>query len=167
DRSLDPEHIRAGFAAVDNPGRLARLSSSPTVLVDAAHNGHGGRALAEAVTSEFDFRRLVAVVAMLDGKDADAFLAAIEPVVDEVVVTRTGSPRAMALEDLARIAEDRFTAQRVHVVDTLPDAISAALDLVGVPDPTADDDVSGVGVLVTGSVLTAGAARSLFGKDAQ
>src|SRR5699024_698739 len=74
--TLDPELVRAGFAAVDNPGRLERLSSSPTVLVDAAHNGHGGRALAEAVTSEFDFRRLVAVVAMLDGKDTDAFLAA-------------------------------------------------------------------------------------------
>ena len=49
----------------------------------------------------------------------------------------------------------------------LPDALSAALDLVGVPDPTADDDVSGVGVIVTGSVVPAGAARSLFGKDAQ
>ena len=36
-----------------------------------------------------------------------------------------------------------------------------------VPDPTADDDVSGVGVLITGSVVTAGAARGLFGKDAQ
>ena len=163
----DQELVRAGFAAVDNPGRLERLSSSPTVLVDAAHNGHGGRALAEAVTSEFDFKRLVAVVAMLDGKDADAFLAALEPVVEEVVVTRSASPRAMELDELARIAEERFTAQRVHVVDTLPDAVSAALDLVGVPDPTADDDVSGVGVLVTGSVVTAGAARSLFGKDAQ
>lgn len=167
DRALDPELIRAGFAAVDNPGRLERLSSSPTVLVDAAHNGHGGRALAEAVTSEFDFKRLVAVVAMLDGKDADAFLAALEPVVEEVVVTRAASPRAMDPGDLARIAEERFTAQRVHFVDTLPDAVSAALDLVGVPDPTADDDVSGVGVLITGSVVTAGAARSLFGKDAQ
>ncbi len=166
DRSLDPELIRAGFAAVDNPGRLERLSSSPTVLVDAAHNGHGGRALAAAVTSEFDFTRLVAVVAMLDGKDADAFLAALEPVVDEVVITRSGSPRAMDPGELARIAEDRFTAQRVHVVDTLGDAVSAALDLVGVPDPTSDDDVSGVGVLVTGSVVTAGAARDLFGKDA-
>ena len=167
DRSLDPELIRAGFAAVDNPGRLERLSSSPTVLVDAAHNGHGGRALAEAVSSEFDFKRLVAVVAMLEGKDADAFLAALEPVVDEVVITRAASPRAMAPEDLAVIAEERFTAQRVHVVDSLPDAVSAALDLVGVPDPTSDDDVSGVGVIITGSVVTAGAARSLFGKDAQ
>ena len=167
DRMLDPELIRAGFAAVDNPGRLERLSSSPTVIVDAAHNGHGGRALAQSITSEFDFKRLVAVVAMLDGKDADAFLAALEPVVEEVVVTRTASARAMELAELARIAEERFTAQRVHVVETLPDAVSAALDLVGVPDPTADDDVSGVGVLVTGSVVTAGAARSLFGKDAQ
>lgn len=167
DRSLDPELVRAGFAAVDNPGRLERLSSSPTVLVDAAHNGHGGRALAGAITSEFDFKRLVAVVAMLDGKDSDAFLAAIEPFVQDVVITRTDSPRAMDIEDLAQVAEERFTAQRVHVVDTLGEAVSAALDLVGVPDPTADDDVSGVGVVVTGSVVTAGAARTLFGKDAQ
>ena len=135
--------------------------------MDAAHNGHGGRALAEAVTSEFDFRRLVAVVAMLDGKDTDAFLAALEPVVEDVVVTRASSPRALEAEELARMAEERFTAQRVHVVDTLAEAVSAALDLVGVPDPTADDDTSGVGVLVTGSVVTAGAARTLFGKDAQ
>jgi len=166
-RALDPELVRAGFAAVDNPGRLERLSSSPTVLVDAAHNGHGGRALAEAVTSEFDFKRLVAVVAMLDGKDADAFLAALEPVVEEVVVTRPASPRAMPLDDLALLAEERFTAQRVHVVESLPEAVSAALDLVGVPDPTVEVDISGVGALVTGSVVTAGAARSLFGKDAQ
>lgn len=165
-RPLDPELVRAGFAAVDSPGRLERLSSSPTVLVDAAHNGHGGRALAAAVTGEFDFRRLVAVVAMLDGKDAEAFLAALEPVCEEIVVTSNHSPRAMDVEQLATLAEERFTAQRVHVVDSLPEAVGAALDLVGVPDPTADDDVSGVGVLVTGSVVTAGAARTLFGKDA-
>ena len=164
-RALDPELVRAGFAAVDSPGRLERLSSSPTVLVDAAHNGHGGRALARAVTEEFDFRRLVAVVAMLDGKDADALLAALEPVVDEIVVTSNHSPRAMDLRTLAALAEDRFTAQRVHVVDTLSEAVEAALDLIGVPDPTVEDDISGVGVLVTGSVVTAGAARTLFGKD--
>ena len=44
--SLDPDLVRAGFAAVTSPGRLEVVRRSPTVIVDAAHNPHGARALA-------------------------------------------------------------------------------------------------------------------------
>ena len=45
ERRLDPDVVRAGFAAVTSPGRLEVVRRSPTILVDAAHNPHGAAAL--------------------------------------------------------------------------------------------------------------------------
>ncbi|TSE00009.1 bifunctional folylpolyglutamate synthase/dihydrofolate synthase [Skermania sp. ID1734] len=163
-RQLDIEAVRAGFAAVASPGRLERVRSAPTIFLDAAHNPAGAQALAAALTEEFDFRKLVGVVAVLRDKDADGILAALEPVLDEVVVTTNGSPRALDVEQLANLAVQRFGDERVVVAETLPDAVETAIAVaeeVGEPG----EAVSGAGVVITGSVVTAGAARSLFGKE--
>ncbi len=47
-KQLDIDAVQDGFAAVASPGRLERVRTSPTILVDAAHNPHGARALAVA-----------------------------------------------------------------------------------------------------------------------
>lgn len=154
---LDVEAVRAGFAQVSSPGRLEVLRRSPTVLVDAAHNPHGARALAAALAEEFSFDRLVGVVAVLADKDAAGLLEALEPVLDHVVVTRTASPRAMPLEQLAAVAVEVMGEGRVSAVPDLPDALDAAIALVD--DPA---HPGGAGVLVTGSVVTAGEARRLL-----
>jgi dihydrofolate synthase/folylpolyglutamate synthase len=97
-------------------------------------------------------------------KDVDGILSALEPVFDEIVVTHNGSPRAMDVEDLANRAVARFGDERVVVASTLPDALETAIGLAEeVAEP--GEAVSGAGVVVTGSVVTAGVARSLFGKD--
>ncbi|QBJ95058.1 bifunctional folylpolyglutamate synthase/dihydrofolate synthase [Rhodococcus sp. ABRD24] len=164
DRQLDVDAIREGFASVVNPGRLERVRSAPTVFLDAAHNPHGARALAAALAAEFDFRKLVGVMSVMGDKDVDGILAALEPVFDELVVTHNGSPRAMDIEDLANRAVARFGDERVVVAPTLPDALETAIGLAEeVAEP--GEAVSGAGVVVTGSVVTAGAARTLFGKD--
>ena len=164
DRQLDADAIRAGFASVVNPGRLERVRNAPTVFLDAAHNPHGAQALAAALSAEFDFRKLVGVVSVMGDKDVDGILSALEPVFDEIVVTHNGSPRAMDVEDLANRAVARFGDERVVVASTLPDALETAIGLAEeVAEP--GEAVSGAGVVVTGSVVTAGVARSLFGKD--
>ncbi len=81
DRKIDNEMVREGFASVVTPGRLERVRSAPNVFVDAAHNPHGAAALARALDSEFGFRKLVAVVAVMSDKDAEGILPALEPVV--------------------------------------------------------------------------------------
>lgn len=164
DKQLDVDAVRGAFASLTNPGRLERVRSAPTVFLDAAHNPDGARALAAALAAEFDFRKLVGVVAVLSDKDADGILTALEPVFDEIVVTTNGSPRAMDVELLADAAVARFGDERVVVAQTLPDAIETAIALaeeVGEPG----EAISGAGVVVTGSVVTAGEARTLFGKD--
>jgi dihydrofolate synthase/folylpolyglutamate synthase len=160
-RALDAETVRAGFADATSPGRLERVRTAPTVLLDAAHNPHGMAATVTALQEEFSFRRLVAVVAVLADKDAVGMLELLEPVVDEVVVSRSSSPRGMPVERLAGYAEEVFGPDRVHVEAELPDAIVAA---VGLAESGIDAGLSGVGVLITGSVITVADARKLLAR---
>lgn len=162
ERQLDIDAVRAGFAAVSSPGRLERVRSAPSVFVDAAHNPHGATALANALAEEFDFRRLVGVIGVLGDKDAEGLLEALEPVLDHVVVTNNGSPRALETETLAEIARAVFGEDRVTVEPFLPDAVEAA---IGLAEESEGQPVAGAGVVITGSVVTAGAARGLFGKE--
>ncbi|WP_454163204.1 bifunctional tetrahydrofolate synthase/dihydrofolate synthase [Gordonia iterans] len=162
DRQLDADLVRAGFAEVASPGRLERVRSAPTVFVDAAHNPHGGRALAQTLTEEFAFRRLIGVVGMLGDKDARGFLDALEPVLDAVVITDNGSPRAVDPQALGELAVELFGEDRVQIEPFLPDAVAAAIALAEEDD---DETLSGAGVVITGSVVTAGAGRTLFGKE--
>jgi dihydrofolate synthase/folylpolyglutamate synthase len=164
DKQLVVEAVREAFAEVETPGRLERVRSAPTVLLDAAHNPHGARALATTVSEEFAFRRLVAVVGVMAEKDAQGILDALEPVVSDIVVTRNSSPRSMPLEELNELAISVFGEDRVVAETDLETAIETAIALVETNDDP-DEPLSGGGVLVTGSVVTAGEARTLFGKE--
>jgi dihydrofolate synthase / folylpolyglutamate synthase len=164
DRQLDIDGVRAGFAAVTSPGRLERMRTAPTVFIDAAHNPAGATALAEALQEEFDFRFLVGVVSVMADKDVDGILTALEPVFDQIVVTHNGSPRALEVEALAMRAEERFGPERVVSAATMPDAIETATALVEESGDAAEA-FGGAGVVITGSVVTAGVARTLFGRD--
>jgi dihydrofolate synthase/folylpolyglutamate synthase len=161
---LDQDAIRQGFAAVSSPGRLEPVRSAPTVLLDAAHNPHGATALAAALTEEFNFRKLVGVIAILADKDARGILTALEPVLAEVVLAENSSARSMPVDELAAIAKDIFGAERIVVEPQLPSAVETAIELaedIGEPG----QPLSGAGVIITGSVVTAGEARALFGKE--
>lgn len=163
DRQLDLDAVRSAFARVVSPGRLERVRTAPAVLVDAAHNPHGARALARAVTEEFGFRRLIGVVAVLQEKDARGMLEELQPLLDEVVVTTNSSPRALDVDELAAIAVEVFGADRVTVEPRLDDAVEQAVRMAEEVDEDSGA-LAGGGVLVTGSVVTAGEARILFGK---
>src|SRR6266545_1408273 len=158
-RALDADSVRAGFAEVTSPGRLERVRTAPTILLDAAHNPHGMAATVTAIEEEFSFRRLVAVVAVLVDKDAAAMLELLEPVADAVVVTRNSSTRAMPPDRLAEAAVEVFGPDRVSVEPELPDAIAAGVALA---ESDMDGELGAVGVLITGSVMTVADARKLL-----
>ncbi len=156
--------VEAAFADASAPGRLEVIRSSPTVLVDAAHNPAGAQALVAALGEAFDFTRLVGVVAVMADKDVEGLLAELEPALAEVVVTRNSSDRSADVTDLAEVAGEVFGPDRVHAVDRLDEAVALAVDLA-----ERDDAVGvgvGAGVLVTGSVVTVADARILLGAGA-
>jgi dihydrofolate synthase / folylpolyglutamate synthase len=162
-RQLDVDAVRAGFGSATSPGRLERVRSAPTVLLDAAHNPAGAAALADALATEFDFRYLVGVVAVMADKDVAGILAALEPAFDRIVVTHNGSARCLDVDTLGDAAVERFGPERVVTAGALPDAIETATAMV--EEAGAEEGYAGGGVVVTGSVFTVGAARTLFGRD--
>jgi dihydrofolate synthase/folylpolyglutamate synthase len=85
---------------------LQIIGDEPLTLLDGAHNPDGMRALAESLPEIMAGReRLVAVVSILDDKDAPGMLAALLPVCDALVLTSSHNPRALpppTLESLAR-----------------------------------------------------------------
>jgi dihydrofolate synthase/folylpolyglutamate synthase len=165
-RCLNVDAVRDAFASVTVPGRLERVRTAPSVFLDGAHNPHGAQALAAALREEFDFRKLIAVVGVMRDKDARGILAGLEPAVDEVVLTGARSPRAMDVNDLAAAAREVLDDSRVVVEHGLPEAIEAAISMVTDTDGDSDQ-VSGAGVVITGSVALVGQARTLFGHHPQ
>ena len=158
---LNVDAVRSAFAAVTSPGRMEIVRGSPTVILDGAHNPAGAAALAAALEESFTFERLVAVVAVLDDKDAAGLFEMLDPVVTSVVVSQNSSPRALPVDDLAAVAVEVLGDARVEVAARLDDAIEAAVT-------TAEEDlVGGSGVLVTGSIVTVGEARTLLAADRQ
>jgi dihydrofolate synthase/folylpolyglutamate synthase len=159
-KALDPDVVREGFAAVRFPGRLEVVRRSPPIVLDAAHNPHGARATAAAVVEAFSFNPLVAVVAVMRDKDARGLLEAVEEIANKVVITQVASTnRGMPAEELGEVAEELFGGDRVSVVPRLDDAIETAVSLA---------EESGVGlpgVLITGSVVAVGEARTLLVSD--
>ncbi|WP_347354625.1 folylpolyglutamate synthase/dihydrofolate synthase family protein [Intrasporangium sp.] len=158
EQPLDHDLLLTACASMASPGRLEVVRRSPTVVVDAAHNPHGARALVTALEEAFTFTRLVGLLGIVADKDAVGILEVLEPVLSEVVVTRNSSHRALDPARLGRLAAEVFGEHRVTVVPNLPDALEQAVTL-------AEADGLGGGVLATGSVITAGEVRLLLGHE--
>ncbi|GAA3747149.1 dihydrofolate synthase/folylpolyglutamate synthase [Spinactinospora alkalitolerans] len=157
DDQLDPALVGTALGGVASPGRMEVVRRSPTVLVDAAHNPAGMAAAAATVEEAFTFSRLVGVVAIMADKDVAGILEPLEPLLAEVVVTRNSSQRSMGPEELKEVAEEVFGPDRVHLAPRLDDAIDQAVTLA-----EESGEFGGAGVLITGSVVTAGDAAHLM-----
>jgi len=153
---LDPEVLAEGLAAATSPGRLQIVANEPTVLVDAAHNPHGARSLAAALDEYFEFGQVVAVLAVVAGKDAAGIVRALAGTVRQFVVTQSDSDRSLPADELAALAVGVVGADRVVVETDVRTALSTARDLA---DET-EGDAPG-GVVVTGSITLVGDVLAL------
>ena len=159
-KPLQPEVLADGLGAVRLPARLEVVRSGPTVVLDTAHNVHGITATVAGVEEAFDFNPLIAVVGMMRDKDVEGVLAVLEESVTTLICTQVASTeRGLPADELGELASDAFGAERVHVRTALPDALELAVTL-------ADQAGPGAGILVAGSVVLAGEARTLLVRQA-
>ena len=159
EQDLVIDAVRAGFANVTSPGRCEVIHRDPTIILDAAHNPHGAKAIAETMQSEFTFDEVTGIVALMADKDALGILQALEPVMNLIIVTTNSSERSMKVADLNKLATQVFGADRVFAEDTLQAAIDRAVkDAVR---PLSDESLA---ILITGSVVTVGEARTAVRK---
>ncbi len=161
DRALDAEVVAAAFAEVTSPGRLEVVRRSPTIVLDAAHNPAGAEATGAALEDSFQFEPLIGVLGVMRDKDAAGLLAAFEPHLAHVVCTQNSTSRSMRAEDLAEAAVEIYGEDRVSIVPRLADALDAAAALAEAGEAFGSPLGSGA-VLVTGSVVTVGEARTLL-----
>lgn len=148
---LAAEVVADGLGNATSPGRLQLVGTAPTVLVDAAHNPHGARALVAALDEAFDIDEWGAVVGILDGKDAVGIMSALVPAVARVFATAPDSDRATDPDVIADVAEAADLSVTVH--PTLEDAADAARAWAAESDRRA--------VVIAGSVVLAGEALRL------
>ncbi|MGH3367106.1 MAG: bifunctional folylpolyglutamate synthase/dihydrofolate synthase [Nocardioidaceae bacterium] len=158
---IDVEVAKEAFGQAASPARLEVVRRSPTVVIDAAHNPHGAQATVEAVQESFAFSPLVGVLGVMGDKDVEGLLEALEPAVASLVCTQNSTARAMPAEALGELARGVFGPDRVTVRPRLDDAIDSAIGLAEEGGMLGEALGSG-GVLVTGSVVTAGEARTLL-----
>jgi dihydrofolate synthase/folylpolyglutamate synthase len=140
-----------GLGQATSPGRLQLVGISPTVLVDAAHNPHGARALVAALRDSFDFDEWGVVLGVLDDKDAAGIVAELAPVAAHVFATAPSSDRASDADRIADLAEALDLQVTVH--SDVADAAEAARGWAAASDRRA--------VVVAGSVVLAGEALAL------
>jgi dihydrofolate synthase/folylpolyglutamate synthase len=159
EQDLDIDAVRAGFANVTSPGRCEIVHRDPTIILDAAHNPHGAKAIAETIQSEFTFDDVTGIVALMADKDALGILQALEPVMNQIIVTTNSTERSMAVADLEALAHLVFGVDRVFSQPTLTEAIEKAIkDSVR---PLSEESLA---ILITGSVVTVGEARTAVRK---
>jgi dihydrofolate synthase/folylpolyglutamate synthase len=159
EQDLDIDAVRAGFANVSSPGRCEIIHRDPTIILDAAHNPHGARAIAETIQSEFTFDDVTGIVALMADKDALGILQALEPIMNQIIVTTNSAERSMSVKDLEVLATQVFGADRVFSQPTLTEAIEKAIkDSVR---PLSEESLA---ILITGSVVTVGEARTAVRK---
>ena len=111
---LDPSAGRRGRDRVRVPGRMQVVAERPLTIYDGAHNPSGMAALAAALDDAIADRPLVAVVSILDDKDAAGMLRELLPPRRRRVFTSSGNPRALPPATLASLAA---AARRAAVGD--------------------------------------------------
>jgi dihydrofolate synthase / folylpolyglutamate synthase len=145
------EAVEEGLAQVRWPGRLEIVSRAPLVVVDGAHNGDSAQRLAAALRENFEYRRLILVLAASADKDVGGIVGGLAPDGPAVIATRSRHARAADPETLA--AEARRRGLRVEIAPDISAAMERAASLAEPSDL----------ICVTGSLFIVADARTYYG----
>jgi len=150
-RALDGGRARAALAKLAIPGRFELVRSAPAVIVDGSHNPQAAAVLADAIREAFPDpnARPTVLLGVLADKDAIGIVAAIAPVAAAIAVVAPHSLRALPAGDLAAAVAD-VTGTTPAAFDSVAQALEALLA------------TALTGLVVTGSLTTAGQARGLL-----
>jgi dihydrofolate synthase / folylpolyglutamate synthase len=127
-------------------GRLEKVKESPLVLLDAAHNPHGIRALSEFLHTHFQDKKKILVFGVMKDKEYEKMLKEIVPVMDTVIFTKPNTERALSPYSMRTYLENAI------ITDTMRKALEKARTAA------TEEDL----ILVTGSFYTIGEAKTII-----
>jgi dihydrofolate synthase/folylpolyglutamate synthase len=141
------EAVRAGLTKAEWPGRLERFRRGGIdILLDAAHNPAGARALASHLEA-IGWTRVTLVFGAMCDKDVRSMLAALAPFCESIVCTTAPGPRALSALEIADAA--RHLGPAVEAIDDPAAAIDRAV-AIGKP------------VVAAGSIFLIGPLRDFL-----
>ena len=141
-RPLEPAALERAAGETLVQGRAEIVSRDPLTVYDGAHNPAGAKMMADSLDEILGDRRpRVAVLGVLEDKDAAGMLKALLPRFDRVVFTRSHNPRSLSPATLASLAE-QLGGPPGEIVADPDEAVARARALAG----------PGGAVLATGSI---------------
>jgi dihydrofolate synthase/folylpolyglutamate synthase len=139
-----------GLREAEWPGRLERVSSSPQIILDGAHNPAGALALKESLEKEFKYNHLILLIGVMKDKDIKSILHLLAPLADHIILTRPhndrAAPPALLKEALGQ------NGKRAEIIEDLKEAIKRGCSMAEGEDL----------LCITGSLYTVGEARAYF-----
>ena len=143
---VSADAIEAGLSTVTWPARLEVITiGSQRLILDAAHNADGARALA-AYLAQWQPERPALVLGVMRDKDLEAMLGALLPVTATVFATQAPTHRALPAADLAQRIRAAEPTRPVHAEPHAWGAVERAL-------------AEAQTVCVAGSIFLAGTVR--------
>ena len=90
---ISERDIKAGLKKVVWPARMQLLSHKPLIIVDGAHNPAGAKTLRVTIQEEFK-DKFTLIFGCQEKKDFQGFIKEIEPVVSNIIITRSSNKLA-------------------------------------------------------------------------
>ncbi|MDP2920683.1 MAG: folylpolyglutamate synthase/dihydrofolate synthase family protein [Dehalococcoidia bacterium] len=143
---IPQDKLVEGMADVSWEGRLQVLNNQPLVVADGAHNRDSVQKLSAALKQYFRYDKAVLILGLSGDKDLEGIVAELAPVFNEVIVTRSIHPRAMATAPIA--AEFKKHGIIAKETDDISIALPMALKSAGKNDL----------ICITGSLFVASGA---------
>lgn len=114
---ITKETIQRGFGSLVFTGRFEKISESPLVIIDGAHNVSGFEALAKTLDQYLD-QKLNVIIGILGDKDYSTMLRTILPYVKQFYTVTPDSDRALKADALAAFIKETFDFPAIPLEST-------------------------------------------------
>jgi dihydrofolate synthase/folylpolyglutamate synthase len=138
--------LRRGIHNTIWPGRCEVISRNPLVVLDGAQNVASTSSLIAAIKDNFKYKKLILVLGISSDKDIKGICDKLSRIADEIILTKSGNPRATPPEELAKY----LTGKNINITDNVTQAKGLALRISDRKDL----------VLVCGSLFVVGEFRN-------
>ena len=151
--NIEEDHLRQGLEMVSWEGRLEKVFSNPTVVLDCAHNEASVRNMTMELRENFKFSRCLIVLGLMQDKKIDEVIKILSQLGDQFFLVSVNPPRGEASEKLA----EKLKAQNKpsQTFGTVSDALQAVKRMAN------QDDL----VCITGSIFLIAAAKKCFNDE--
>lgn len=149
---VEKQHILQALHSICIPGRLEVVQQRPLVIIDAAHNPQGARALAESLDTLLPVRNKILVVGLLDDKEREGVLQALGHNTRMAIVTRPQGPRGKYWKEVSQHWLNIFPDIEVLAIENITEAVKKAIERL------CGDDY----LVITGSFYVLDEARRVF-----